>query len=206
MRAGARRPAGWSESSAGRDSRRNGWTSIPTSSPAGAPFGTWRRIRPPATPSSGSASDCAASSRPRAPDGIARPAAASLVEPRAEDVQIALSCDRQVYRMGLGRRHLNIADCDREEFMDTLIKDYPGLLGKRDAPCVSLYQPTHRHHPDAEQDPIRFGNLTKEIEERLLRQHPAREVASIMEPFRALADDRNFWNHALDGLAVLAAP
>lgn len=90
--------------------------------------------------------------------------------------------------------------------MDTLIKDYPGLLGKRDAPCVSLYQPTHRHHPDAEQDPIRFGNLTKEIEERLLRQHPAREIASIMEPFRALADDRNFWNHALDGLAVLAAP
>ena len=90
--------------------------------------------------------------------------------------------------------------------MDTLSKDYAGLLSNQAAPCISLYQPTHRHHPDAEQDPIRFGNLTKEVAQRLHGQYPAREVESLMAPFRALADDRDFWNHALDGLAVLAAP
>ena len=26
-------------------------------------------------------------------------------------------------------------------------------------PCISLYQPTHRHHPNNKQDPIRFRNL-----------------------------------------------
>src|SRR5690606_31632128 len=30
-------------------------------------------------------------------------------------------------------------------------------------------------------------------------------VMSLLEPFRALADDRSFWDHTLDGLAVLGA-
>ncbi len=31
-------------------------------------------------------------------------------------------------------------------------------------PCLSLYQATHRHRPDNQQDPIRFRNLVKELE------------------------------------------
>ena len=32
------------------------------------------------------------------------------------------------------------------------------LPGRAEPPCLSLYQPTHRHHPDNLQDPIRFRN------------------------------------------------
>ena len=70
-------------------------------------------------------------------------------------------------------------------------------------PCLSLYQPTHRRHPENQQDPIRFRNLVKELEGSLLRRHPAAEARVLLEPFEALAHDREFWAHTLDGLAVL---
>jgi hypothetical protein len=90
--------------------------------------------------------------------------------------------------------------------MDTLDKDYAaGLLDNCDPPCLSLYQPTHRRHPDNQQDPIRFGNLVKALEESLLQQLPQEEIRPLLEPFLALADDRDFWNNTLDGLAVLGA-
>jgi hypothetical protein len=90
--------------------------------------------------------------------------------------------------------------------MFTLDKDYrQGLLVKCDPPCLSLYRPTHRHHPDNQQDPIRFRNLVKALEESLLQQWPENAVQPMLEPFRALADDGEFWNSTHDGLAVLAA-
>jgi hypothetical protein len=90
--------------------------------------------------------------------------------------------------------------------MNTLEKDYAaGLLDNCDPPCLSLYQPTHRHHPENQQDPIRFGNLVKALEESLLQQFPKDEIRPLLEPFLALADDHDFWNHTLDGLAVLGA-
>ena len=51
-------------------------------------------------------------------------------------------------------------------------------------PCVSIYQPTHRRHPDNQQDPIRFRNLVAEAEASLRREHPGREVRPILEPLR----------------------
>jgi hypothetical protein len=45
----------------------------------------------------------------------------------------------------------------------------------------------------------------KALEESLLQQFPKDEVRPLLEPFLALADDRDFWNHTLDGLAVLGA-
>jgi hypothetical protein len=45
--------------------------------------------------------------------------------------------------------------------MDSLTRDYPELLRPHESPCLSLYQPTHRRHPDDQQDPIRFRNLLK---------------------------------------------
>ncbi len=89
--------------------------------------------------------------------------------------------------------------------MNTLDEDYAaGLLNDCDPPCLSLYQPTHRHHPDNQQDPTRFGILVKVLERSLLQQFRDDEILPLLEPFRALADDRDFWNHTLDGLAVLA--
>ena len=91
--------------------------------------------------------------------------------------------------------------------MHSLVNDYAaGLLDAHENPCLSLYQPTHRCHPENQQDPIRFRNLVKSMEQSLRQKCTARAVEALLDPFLALADDRDFWNHTLDGLAVLAAP
>ena len=91
--------------------------------------------------------------------------------------------------------------------MSSLVEDYARLLSEQhEPPCLSLYQPTHRMHPGNQQDPIRFRNLLKALAESLHRKYPTRETAPLLAPFEALAADRDFWNHTLDGLAVLAAP
>ncbi|WP_046061147.1 baeRF3 domain-containing protein [Methylotuvimicrobium alcaliphilum] len=90
--------------------------------------------------------------------------------------------------------------------MNSLDKDFTaGLMENCTPPCLSLYQPTHRNHPNNQQDPIRFKNLVKALEESLLQQFPSDEIQPLLEPFLALADDRNFWNCTHDGLAVLGA-
>lgn len=91
--------------------------------------------------------------------------------------------------------------------MHSLSNDYPQVLfGNQEAPCLSLYQPTHLQHPDNVQDPIRFRNLVKELETSLLQKYPQREVAPLLEPFEALAANADFWNHTTEGLAVFGAP
>lgn len=72
--------------------------------------------------------------------------------------------------------------------------------------CLSLYQPTHRSGPENQQDPIRFRNLVKELEASLRQKYPAVETRPLLEPFEGLARDHEFWNHTLDGLAVLSIP
>jgi hypothetical protein len=90
--------------------------------------------------------------------------------------------------------------------MNTFDKDFAeGLWDHCDPPCLSLYQPTHRHRPENQQDPLRFGNLVKMLEESLLQEFPEKEARPFLEPFLSLADDRHFWEHTLDGLAVLGA-
>ncbi len=71
---------------------------------------------------------------------------------------------------------------------------------------MSLYQPTHRHYPDNQQDPILFRNLLKALEESLRGGYPSRKAKSLLEPFEYLAGNRVFWNNTLDGLAAFAAP
>lgn len=80
------------------------------------------------------------------------------------------------------------------------------LASFKDQPCLSLYQPTHRRHPDNQQDPIRFRHLVKALESSLSHQHSTDAIKALIEPFEALAQDQNFWNHTQDGLAVLGAP
>ena len=44
--------------------------------------------------------------------------------------------------------------------MDALERDCTSvLLTRHEPPCLSLYQPTHRAHPEKQQDPIRFRTL-----------------------------------------------
>jgi len=80
------------------------------------------------------------------------------------------------------------------------------LASFQQSPCLSLYQPTHRHHPENKQDPIRFRNFVKEMEASLDQNYSAAETRLLLEPFEALIRDSDFWNHTLDGLAVLGGP
>lgn len=91
--------------------------------------------------------------------------------------------------------------------MHSLTVDFKsGILDSRNSPCLSLYQPTHRHHPDNQQDPVRFRNLTRVLRESLQQQYDSHDAAALLEPFHALATDGGFWKHTQSGLVVLAAP
>ncbi len=90
--------------------------------------------------------------------------------------------------------------------MNKLDKNHAaGILDNCNPPCLSLYQPTHRGHPENKQDRIRFKNLVKELEQSLQQQFPDDEIRPLLEPFWALAADPAFWNHTFDGLAILGA-
>lgn len=80
------------------------------------------------------------------------------------------------------------------------------LLADHTPPCVSLYQPTHRWHPDNQQDPIRYRNLLAEMERSLNQKHSKQEAQPLLEKFQALAQDDTFWNHRTEGLAVCCSP
>jgi hypothetical protein len=91
--------------------------------------------------------------------------------------------------------------------MPTLCPDYLArTLNASESPCVSIFQRTHRRHPDNAQDAIRFKNLIKEVEDSLNQKYAVREVRALMEPLQKLQENAAFWNHTLDGLAVLASP
>ena len=79
------------------------------------------------------------------------------------------------------------------------------LLAKREAPCLSLYQPTHRSFPERQQDAIRFKHLVRELEDSLKQQGRGDQAKALLKPFHDLIDDPDFWNSNRDGLAVFAA-
>src|SRR3546814_17176544 len=63
----------------------------------------------------------------------------------------------------------------------------------------------HRQFPQRKQAPSRIRNLISTLEESLRQKYPVRELAPLLAPFNALADDVDFWNHNFEGLAVLGA-
>jgi len=79
------------------------------------------------------------------------------------------------------------------------------LLSADQAPCLSLYMPTYRTHPENLKNPIRFKNLVNEMEESLLQKYSANEVQEYLEPLEALVNDNDIWNYTKDGLAVFSA-
>ena len=86
------------------------------------------------------------------------------------------------------------------------LDDLAALREGHEPPCISLYQPTHRHHPDNEQDPIRYRNLRRRLELSLKQKYPPRKVRGLMKNYQELEHDRPFWNHRTDGLAILSSP
>lgn len=79
------------------------------------------------------------------------------------------------------------------------------LLAADQAPCLSLYMPTHHTHPENLQDSILFKNLVQQMEESLMQKYSAAEVQKYIEPVNALVNDNDIWDHRLDGLAVFSA-
>lgn len=86
-----------------------------------------------------------------------------------------------------------------------IINEFPHeILEEKEGPLVSLYQPTHRHRPENNQDTIRFKNLVQKIERDLKDNFKDINLEKFMKPFYDLLEDRIFWNSTLDGLAILA--
>lgn len=80
------------------------------------------------------------------------------------------------------------------------------LLAVSGSTCLSLYMPTHRSHPENLQDPVRFKNLMKELEESLLRKYSNDETQAYLAPIIELTSEEGFWNHTAVGLAIFSAP
>jgi len=73
--------------------------------------------------------------------------------------------------------------------------------------CVSIYLPTHRFGREQQQDPIRFKNLITQAQEKLLASGMRRpDVREMLRPAESLLEDKDFWQHQSNGLAVFLAP
>jgi Bacterial archaeo-eukaryotic release factor family 7 len=73
----------------------------------------------------------------------------------------------------------------------------------RDATCVSIYMPTYRNQPEAKQNPIRYKNLLKQMEERLVAGGIRKAHARVFsKPARGLIKDTLFWQYQSDGFAA----
>ncbi|MBD2677388.1 MULTISPECIES: hypothetical protein [Nostoc] len=71
--------------------------------------------------------------------------------------------------------------------------------------CVSIFLPTCHAGIDTQQNPIRFKNLIREAEERLIEHGWRSEDAkNLLEPVREL-DEYEFWQHQSNGLAVFCS-
>ncbi|MGF1478478.1 MAG: hypothetical protein ACFB4I_03170 [Cyanophyceae cyanobacterium] len=79
------------------------------------------------------------------------------------------------------------------------------LVEQPQGPCVSVFLPTHTAGAEIQQDPIRFKNLMKEAEEKLVEQgmRPAEAVEMLKRAYDL--DKANFWRHQSNGLAVFVA-
>lgn len=88
--------------------------------------------------------------------------------------------------------------------MDLITKEkLKKILEIRSDWCISLFMPTHRAGRKTEQNPIRFKNLLREAEERLLAKGlRSPDVREMLEKSQRLLEDNGFWQHQSDGLAV----
>lgn len=78
------------------------------------------------------------------------------------------------------------------------------LMDQAEAPCLSLYQPTYRAFPDKRQNITRFKNLYRDLRNGFKERYPDEDSQALFETFEGLLGDDDFWNHAQDGLAILA--
>jgi hypothetical protein len=90
--------------------------------------------------------------------------------------------------------------------MDLISKtDLQSLLKPASSPCVSMYLPTQPG--GSEQGPIRWKNLLRQAEERLVARGMRWAGATeFLDPLRQAERDDTFWKSQSDGLAAFHAP
>ena len=80
------------------------------------------------------------------------------------------------------------------------------LMGKQQGLCVSIFMPTFRTGAEGQQNQIRFRNLLRKAEEKLLAGGlRSQEVKKFLEPAQALPGNVLFWRRQSDGLALFLA-
>ncbi len=92
--------------------------------------------------------------------------------------------------------------------MDSLTPDdLRTLLETQGEWCVSIYMPTVRAGSEILQNPIRFKNLLRNAEERLIKMGLRRsDAADYLAPAAEVLSDTDFWRHQSDGLALFLGP
>ena len=81
--------------------------------------------------------------------------------------------------------------------------DLKDLLSSSAEHCISLYLPTHRAPVEGRQDLIRFKNMVREAEERLVQRGlRGPEAKKFVAPLKRLQEDTAFWQYRCDGVAV----
>lgn len=83
------------------------------------------------------------------------------------------------------------------------IEELKVLVETGTGPCVSIYMPAHRAGKSTRQDPIRFKNLLRESEKRLVAGGlRATDARAMLAEGRNMLRDSLFWGNQSDGLAV----
>ena len=81
------------------------------------------------------------------------------------------------------------------------------LAEYREQPCASLYLPTHRESTRVQEDRTRFKNLLGRAESLLRADGFGNaETRRVLVPAFQLLEDRLFWQHQQDGLALFLSP
>ena len=90
-----------------------------------------------------------------------------------------------------------------------LEKEIDQLVEYRSDYCVSIYLPTHIRGKEVlnKEDQHHLKSLWNECKEKLeLRGADAKTIEKIAKPIQGLINDKNFWRHQSQGLAIFAAP
>ena len=90
--------------------------------------------------------------------------------------------------------------------MPLLTKEkFESLARFNNSPCISIYMPTQRAGKDVleEKDRIQLKSQWKKIHEELKGKHLSPDkMEELGKPIEQLLEDKNFWRHQSDGLAL----
>jgi len=81
------------------------------------------------------------------------------------------------------------------------------LMQKQLGICVSIYMPSIRKGTEIQQNQIRYKNLLRDAEDRLLSSElrPS-EIKDMLAPAQEMSGNIPFWHNQSDGLAVFLTP